>query len=494
VAKTIDEIKLESRAWLEKQLALGQFVFSKTSLDKSTHIYLEQELVIADLNNQYVFIKAEHESRTNAFKNNLWVLLLQFLDLAFDDGWYFTGHYAYQLSVDNFSMKQNQITIATRKKSNNLIDLPGEIKVVASYDKEFDSKAIEQKTFLATNYTLLKPELLVIKSTETEYRNYQDEIISHLKSSERDESFILEYFNQNSQPVLQARLIGALRAIDDSTLRIELEKQLKLTKVKISIRNPFSQLTLTESRERPTYLNRFELSMQKAINQLKQMDKPRRLSKKLGTKDLDQLVIDDTYHSLTIEGYTVTRDLLEYLKKEDSLPNSFPEDLRNQLAAKGFMNVLAYIRELNKSKFVINERLSYKLFQELWKPSISANLVRAELDVYRKHMVAIIGAQYVPPAHEKVPYMLDEVFDYLHKIDNGFELGIFLHFFYVGVHPHGDGNGRISRFLMNLAFIQDKYKWLTIPSEDKKNYFAALEKSQLEDNISYFAEYIKSQY
>jgi Fic family protein len=117
--------------------------------------------------------------------------------------------------------------------------------------------------------------------------------------------------------------------------------------------------------------------------------------------------------------------------------------------------------------------------------------VKAQLDTYRKHMVAIRGAQYVPPNHEKLSFMLDEVFDYSRQIDNGFEQGIFLHFFYVGVHPHSDGNGRISRFLMNLAFIKDKYKWLTIPSEDRKNYFAVLEKSQLEDDISYFAEYIK---
>ena len=80
-------------------------------------------------------------------------------------------------------------------------------------------------------------------------------------------------------------------------------------------------------------------------------------------------------------------------------------------------------------------------------------------------MVAIKGAQYVPPSHEKVPYMIDEVFDYATKIMNGFELAIFLHYFYVGVHPHADGNGRISRFLINLALVRDKYNWLTIPSD-----------------------------
>ena len=89
---------------------------------------------------------------------------------------------------------------------------------------------------------------------------------------------------------------------------------------------------------------------------------------------------------------------------------------------------------------------------------------------------------------------MDTLFDYLKQIENGFERAIFLHYFYVWIHPHSDGNGRISRFLMNIALVQGKYRWLTIPSEDRKKYFAALERSQLEDDISYFAEYILEKY
>ncbi len=494
MAKTYNETEQEAKAWLMKQLEAKQFVFKKSDVDRSIYLYLEQKLLAAELNNQYIFLKTEHEFPANAFRNNLWILVLQFLNLAFDDGWYLTGHYAYQFAVENFSNRENQITVSTKRKSNTIIELPAAIKIIASYDADYDEKPLIAKKFFSIEFKELKHEFLVIKSTENEYRNYQDEIISILKSNNRDEEFIMKYFQQNSQPVLLARLIGALREINDFGLRIELEKQFKLANIKTSIVNPFGAVTLVNSRERPAYLNRFELSMQKAIKFLATFDKPRRLTKKLGGKDLEKLIVDDTYHSLTIEGYTVTKALIEYLRSEDTTASGFPEDLRNQLAAKGFMNALAYIKELNKSKYIIGEQISSKLFQELWKPSINAGFINAQFDIYRKHMVAIKGAQYVPPSHEKVPYMIDEVFDYASKITNGFELAIFLHYFYVGVHPHADGNGRISRFLMNLAFVQDKYKWLTIPSEDKKNYFAALECSQLEDDISYFAEYIKSQY
>lgn len=494
MAKTYNEIEKVAKLWLKKQLDAEQFVFKKNDVDRSIYLYLEQKLLVAELNNQYIFIKVEHEFSINAFQNNLWILVLQFLNLAFEEGWYFTGYYAYQFAVENFSNREKQITIATKKKSNTIIELPADIKIVASYDADFNEKPLISKKFFSIEFKELQQEFLVIKSTENEYRSYQDEIISILKSNNRDEEFVLKYFQKNSQPVLLARLIGALREINDFGLRIELEKQLKLANVKISIKNPFGVVTLVESRERPAYLNRFELSMQKAIEYLANLNKPRRLTKKIGAKDLEKIIVNDTYHSLTIEGYTVTKALIEYLKTEDTGGEGFPEDLRNQLAAKGFMNALAYIKELNKSKYIINEQIASKLFEELWKPSINAGSINTKFDIYRKHMVAIKGAQYVPPSHEKVPYMIDEVFDYARKITNGFELAIFLHYFYVGVHPHADGNGRISRFLMNLALIQDKYHWLTIPSEDRKNYFGALERSQLEDDISYFAEYIISQY
>lgn len=488
------EIENLAKAWLKKQLKKEQFVFKKSELDTSIYRYLEQESLAAELNKQYIFLKSSDELSSGAFQNNLWVIVMQFLNLAFDSSWYFTGHYAYQFAVDNFSYREAQITIASKAKSNSIIELPAGVKIIASYDKDFETRDLIKKNFLNIKYQELKPELLVIKSTENEYRNYQAEIISILKSDTRDEDYIVQYFQNNSQPVLLARLIAALREIEDFSLKIELEKLLKLNKSKVSIKNPFGPVLLNESRERPAYLNRFELSINKAIQTLSQISKPRRLSKKLSTKDLDQLMVDETYHSLTIEGYTVTRALIKHLQEGNDSSEIFPEDLRNKLAAKGFMNALAYIKELNKGKYTVNEQISYKLFQELWKPSLSAGTIKAELDTYRKHMVAIKGAQYVPPSHEKVPMMLDEIFDYSRQIKNGFEQAIFLHYFYVGVHPHSDGNGRISRFLMNLALIRDKYKWLTIPSEDRKNYFAALEKSQLEDDISYFADYIAKLY
>ena len=494
MGQKISIIKREANTWLKKQLKKNNLVFAKSDIKKSILVFLTQEQILAELNNHFVFIKSNQELTSTAFMNNFWPLVLQYLNRAFDNKWYFTGHYAYNFAVSQLSTPLKQITISTQKKSNTIIDLPAGVQIIASYDMNFDKKPLVATTLMDTGFYQVRPEYLVIHSTENEYRTYQNEIISLLKDSEKNDKFFIDFFTENNSPVLLARLIGALRAIEDIGLRIELESLLKLTGAKVAIRNPFRGLTLTQSIERPSYLNRFEISMLKAISVLKTLKKPRRLPKKISAKALDELIVEDTYHSLTIEGYTVTRVLLEFLKNKPMTTNLDEMDLKSQVAAKGFMGTLGYIKKLISSSYTINEKLSKKLFEELWKPSYNAGLIKEGFDIYRKHMVSLKGSHYVPPAHEKIPYLVDEIFEMALEIKNGFDLGIFLHYFYVSVHPHSDGNGRMSRFLMNLAFIKDRYPWITIPSQEKLNYFKALEKSQLSDDISFFAEYIRSRF
>jgi len=68
------------------------------------------------------------------------------------------------------------------------------------------------------------------------------------------------------------------------------------------------------------------------------------------------------------------------------------------------------------------------------------------------------------------------------------------HFDFASIHPFYDGNGRTARLLMN--FIQ---AWFELPlsivfSEDKADYFEALEKTRNEEDLVYFREFMFSQY
>jgi len=66
------------------------------------------------------------------------------------------------------------------------------------------------------------------------------------------------------------------------------------------------------------------------------------------------------------------------------------------------------------------------------------------------------------------------------------------HFFFVYIHPYMDGNGRIARFLMNVMLISGGYNWTIIPVEKRQEYMAALEKANVQEDISDFTLFLAS--
>lgn len=497
MAKNYYEIEKKAKLWLKDKLDEGRLVFDKSELDKLIYKYLKSNDLIVDLHSKYFFVKESDLSPHEALKLYYWRILIQFLNLRFpsssnDPSWYLTGKYAYEFLGGSIKIPSlnEQIIIQTQSQSNTTIKLLGDYELLVIQDQNFDAKTIVKNHIYGDDLFVLKPEYLIINSNPTQYQLYEESIVSYLKQKDFDTAYVEDFFKQNSSPILQARFIGALRQINEQILRIKLERVFNDYDYKISIENPFSREYQLKKTDKPVFVTRFSLSMKKAKEVLKSIQVPKRLSKKITAIEIDKYSVEDAYHNLTIEGYDVTHELLK--KIQTDYTDDVDDNLRNISASKGFMRVLNFIKSLTSINYEFNQDLTEELWKQLWSSSINAGVLKSDINVYRNHMVSIKGSNSVPPSHEKIHYLLEEFYAEANDFDNGFLQGIFLHFFYVWIHPHSDGNGRISRFLMNLAFIGDKYRWLTIPCEDKRKYFAALEKSQLTDDISYFAQYIRS--
>lgn len=59
---------------------------------------------------------------------------------------------------------------------------------------------------------------------------------------------------------------------------------------------------------------------------------------------------------------------------------------------------------------------------------------------------------------------------------------------FVSVHPFADGNGRISRLMMNFVLKKHNYPVLDILYENRAGYYNALERSQIRADECIFVQ------
>ena len=74
------------------------------------------------------------------------------------------------------------------------------------------------------------------------------------------------------------------------------------------------------------------------------------------------------------------------------------------------------------------------------------------------------------------------------------ELAALVHLKLVTIHPFADGNGRISRLMMNLILNNNKFPMLNIRYEKRGSYYTALERAQVKKDESIFLNWFFKRY
>jgi fido (protein-threonine AMPylation protein) len=209
-------------------------------------------------------------------------------------------------------------------------------------------------------------------------------------------------------------------------------------------------------------------------------------------RNVDEIYKSDAYHSLSIEGYSVTLELLEKVRQGGWNPDLDEKNRnsRDALAARGYWQAFQLVKE-SVGEVLAGEnpgalaRAEHKeWYRELFQPSVAAGLFRAgDLAGYRNNAVYRRTSRYAPPRWEAVRDAMPAFFDLLERESEPSARAVLGHWLFGYIHPYPDGNGRMARYLMNVMLASGGYPWTVIRVRDRKAYLGALDRASVDGDV-----------
>ena len=216
-------------------------------------------------------------------------------------------------------------------------------------------------------------------------------------------------------------------------------------------------------------------------------------------KSVEDVYAMDAYHSLSIEGYRVSAQLIDKVRSGNWNPEWDDNDKthRDAMAARGYWQAFLVVKKSVKKVLdgenagAIAARDHGDWFREMFSPGVTAGILKAsDLAGYRNTQVFIQRSRHIPPAAKAAREMISELFELLKKESVPGVRAVLGHFFFVFIHPYMDGNGRMARFLMNVMLASGGYPWTVMPVENRSDYMHALERASVHQDIRPFSELV----
>lgn len=419
----------------------------------------------------------------------------------FGDNWHVSPDLSLSLHAGS-TLLPKQVTVHSPLAKNGTLSLPNGCSL---FDYKVTDPISADKVTMIGSLRVLMPETALIKAAPAFYRNHSRDAQIVL-SGVRDVSTLLRELLEGGHSTIAGRLAGALRAVGRTEHADQILATMRSAGYMVTESNPFAELLpmslLTRNDSRHALRIRLMWhEMRQSVLEL--------FPQEPGTPDDIDLFMSrieeqyqlDAYHSLSIEGYRVTDELIRRVSRGDWNPENTREDseARNAMAARGYWlahnEVMATIRRIfsgtNPGTAFRSDHSAW--YRGLFSPSVDAGiLLAADLAGYRNAQVYIRNAAHVPPSKEAVREMMPELSDLLEAESSSAVRGVLGHFIFVYIHPYMDGNGRIGRFLMNAMLASGGFSWTIIPVERRKEYMAALDAASFGGDIRPFAAFVRS--
>lgn len=428
-----------------------------------------------------------------------WAFCAAYLNERFGHAWSLAPEQSLLLHAGNRTVPRQLLVRVEKNARNNVTRLPHDtslLDVQASVPEARDVTELQGLRLFAL------PAALVACSAPFYTRNSTD--ARAVLAMVRDASDILSRLLEGGHSTIAGRLAGAFRNIGRARMADEIAATMRAAGYDVRENDPFDAPApmLLNTRESSPHVNRIRLMWQAM--------RERVIARFPGTPGLPRdtqtylqrvadVFVTDAYHSLSIEGYRVNRELIERVRAGNWNPDVDEDDRnqRNALAARGYWQAFQAVRESVREVLAggnagaIADESHRIWYRELFAPSVTAGLLRpADLAGYRNDQVHIRRSMHVPPNHEAVRDLMLALFELLREEAEPSVRVVLGHFVFVYIHPYMDGNGRMGRFLMNVMLAAGGYPWTVIPVEERDAYMAALEEASVGRNIVFLADFL----
>lgn len=438
----------------------------------------------------------EQQGNSTSWYANYWDFCERYLKDRYGNNYCISPEQSLQLHSGNWSVPKQLII---RSITNSKTPLPHGTSLFSIKSNLATSKDIE----IINGIRVLSLPASLIYSSPLIFTNNAIDVraaLTMIKTS----SEVLKILLDEGHTVVAGRLAGAFRNIGNDRIAVDIIKTMKAGGYDARETDPFQSETQIHlsSREKSPYVNRIKLmwhEMREIV--IKHFPQAPGIPEdhEAYMRKVESIYATDAYHSLSIERYKVTPELIQRVKSGEWDINNNKEDIqqRDAMAAKGYWEATQKVRETikkildggNAGEITYNDHGDWYL--KLFAPSVQAGLLRpSDLAGYRNSQVYIGQSKHVPLNVEAVRDTMPLLFELLTKESEASVRAVLGHFIFVYIHPYMDGNGRMGRFLFNVMLASGGYPWTVIPVQERKAYMEALENASVEQNIEPFTKFL----
>ena len=201
------------------------------------------------------------------------------------------------------------------------------------------------------------------------------------------------------------------------------------------------------------------------------------------------------YHSGRIENENITYHDTREIFEHDGV-TSYTGDLRTLFEIRNARDANELLLTAFNEKYPLDEGLIKQFQRRLTLNTYDTR--RYQLGErpgeYKRHDY-VTGREEIGAAPEDVGEEMSELLLELHGIEarNALTAAAYFHVKFENIHPFADGNGRAGRLAMNYLLLLLDHPPVIIHEEDRKEYYAALEAWDTQQDLAPMTEFLRAQ-